>query len=320
MKLETLYRKAIEIGIVNDLRGRDEIEKRLAEEKEKRAKIPSEELDIYDEDRLFNPFADTRILNGPKETEVRTLIVGIDMEVGEVLLAYILNRDSGKAIDVIVAHHPEGAALAALSEVMRLQADLLAACGVPIGVAEQLMDKRIGEVARRLLPVNHDRAVDAAKALGIPMMCVHTPADNCVTKYLTGLFETRAPRTLGDLVKLLGEIPEYRRSSHRNAPPKIISGAESGKCGRIFVDMTGGTEGSRDIFDKYAAAGVSTLVGMHLSEEGLEKARAANLNVVIAGHISSDTLGLNLLFDSIEKEEELAFVPVSGFERIRRRD
>jgi putative NIF3 family GTP cyclohydrolase 1 type 2 len=57
---------------------------------------------------------------------------------------------------------------------------------------------------------------------------------------------------------------------------------------------------------------------MHFSEEALDKAKKVSLNVIIAGHVSSDTLGLNLLFDEIEKEEPLEFVGVSGFERIRR--
>lgn len=82
--------------------------------------------------------------------------------------------------------------------------------------------------------------------------------------------------------------------------------------------MTGGTEGSKEIFEKYANSGVSTLVGMHLSEEHLENAKKAKLNVVIAGHISSDNLGLNLLFDELEKEEKLEFIGISGFERIKK--
>ena len=82
--------------------------------------------------------------------------------------------------------------------------------------------------------------------------------------------------------------------------------------------MTGGTEGAKEIMEKYAASGISTLVGMHFSEEHLDSAKKANLNVVIAGHISSDVLGLNLLFDEIEKEEKLHFVETSGFQRIRR--
>jgi lipid A disaccharide synthetase len=57
---------------------------------------------------------------------------------------------------------------------------------------------------------------------------------------------------------------------------------------------------------------------MHFSEDHLENAKKANLNVVIAGHVSSDCIGLNLLFDEIEKTEKLEFVSVSGYERIRR--
>jgi putative NIF3 family GTP cyclohydrolase 1 type 2 len=318
MKLEGLYRKAVASGIANDLRGREEILRLLEAERERFEKLPDGEKEDFDRDRLFNPFADTRILNGDPGVEVRTAIVGIDMEVGEILLAHVLNRDRDARIDLVIAHHPEGYALARLHDVMRLQADLLAACGIPVAVAEQLMEKRIGEVERRIMPVNHERAVDAARALGLPMLCVHTPADNCVTSFLTRLFLEKAPRTLKDLVGLLREIPEYRRSARRNAAPKIVNGSDGGKCGRIFVDMTGGTEGSKDIFDRYASAGISTLVGMHLSEDALEKAKKASLNVVIAGHVSSDTLGLNLLFDEIEKDGAVEFVTVSGFERIRR--
>ena len=318
MRLEALYRKAIATGIDNDLRGREEVHRVLADEKERFEKLPEREKDDFDRDRLFNPFADTRVLNGGPDIEVRKAIVGIDMEIGEILLAHTLNRDFGAKIDLVIAHHPEGYAQARLHDVMRLQSDLLAACGVPVAVAEQLMEKRIGEVERRLLPVNHERAVDAARALGLPMMCIHTPADNCVTGYLTRLFGEKGPRTLGDLVGLLKEIPEYQRAARRNVSPRIVNGSEGGKCGRIFVDMTGGTEGSKDIYDRLATAGVSTLVGMHLGEEALEKARKANLNVVIAGHVSSDTLGLNLLFDEIEKDGALDCVPASGFERIRR--
>jgi putative NIF3 family GTP cyclohydrolase 1 type 2 len=57
---------------------------------------------------------------------------------------------------------------------------------------------------------------------------------------------------------------------------------------------------------------------MHLSEEHFKKVKDANLNVVIAGHISSDTLGLNLLLDNIEKEEKFEIIECSGFRRIRR--
>lgn len=320
MKLERLYKKAVDIGIENDLRGKNEIKKILKEEKEKFDTLKKDDLDYYDKDRLFNPFADTRVLSGDLDKDIKTVIIGIDMQVGEILLTYLLNKDFDKKIDLIISHHPEGYALAQLHDVMKLQADLMAAYGVNISVAEQLMEKRISEVQRRLLPVNHARAVDAARVLGVPMMCIHTPADNCVTNYLKKTFDKKKPNKLKDLMQILKNIPEYKKSAKMQVPPKIVNGSEHNKSGKIFVEMTGGTEGAKEIFEKYANSGISTLVGMHFSEEHLDNAKKANLNVVIAGHVSSDVLGLNLLFDEIEKEEKLQFVGISGFERIRRKN
>jgi putative NIF3 family GTP cyclohydrolase 1 type 2 len=318
MKLEKLYKKAITIGIENDFRDKKEIQKLLEEEKGKFDGLSEEEKEFYDKDRIFNPFSDTRILYGDPNSEVNQVIVGIDMEIGEILLTHTLNKENKKDIDLIISHHPEGLALAQLHDVMKLQADILSHYGISISVAEQLLEKRISEVERGILPVNHNRAVDAAKILNIPMMCIHTPSDNCVTHYLKGLFEKEKPYNLKELMELLKKMPEYKKSSRLQSPPKIINGSENNRCGKIYVDMTGGTGGSEDIFDKITNSGISTLVGMHIGENHLKKAKQANLNVVIAGHISSDNLGLNLLFDEIEKEDRLNFIGISGFERFRR--
>jgi hypothetical protein len=42
------------------------------------------------------------------------------------------------------------------------------------------------------------------------------------------------------------------------------------------------------------------------------------MNVLVAGHMASDSLGLNLLADKIE-ERGVAITPCSGFLRVRRR-
>jgi putative NIF3 family GTP cyclohydrolase 1 type 2 len=319
LKLERFYKKAVETGIANDLRGGAEIKRILDEDNERFKDLKDSDGMFFDKDRLFNPYADSRLLLGDPETDVRRILIGIDIDGAELLLAHTLNKEAaGPRIDLVLGHHPIGAALHQMFDVMRLQASLLALHGVTIGVAEQLMDKRIGEVERRLLPVNATRTTDMARVLGLPLMCLHTVADNCVNKFLTDLFTAEPPARLKDLVKRLRAIPEYEKSVRLQAPPKIISGSESGSCGRIMVDMTGGTEGAKDIFDKLTSGGVSTVVGMHMSEEHLTNAKKAGLNVVIAGHISSDVLGLNLLLDEVEKDERLDYVCVSGFERIRR--
>jgi len=321
VKLEKFYKRAVEAGIASDLRGADEVRKLLAEENERFKDLKDDDKKFYDKDRLFNPFADSRILYAGESADslnIKKIMVGIDIEVGELLLAHTLNRDEGAKIDLVLSHHPMGPAAAQLHDVMKLQARLLAKAGVAISVAEQLMEKRIGEIERRLLPITHTREIDAARLLGLPLMCLHTPADNCVTSHLTKMFDREKPSKLKDLMKLLRTIPEYERAARLQLPAKIVAGSEENSCGKIFVDMTGGTEGSKDIFEKIASGGVSTLVGMHFSEDHLSNAKKANLNVVVAGHISSDVLGLNLLLDKVEKDEKLEFVCAGGFERIRR--
>ena len=319
MKLSALYRSAVRTGIAHDLRGKKEIARLLKEEKKAYTDLKEEDRRYYDPDRHFNPYSDSRILHGSPDTEVKKVIVGIDMQVSEILLTYTLNRDRSAGIDLIVAHHPEGYALARLFDVMKLQSDLLTNVGISVSVAEMLMDKRISEIERRLLPVNHDRAVQVARLLDIPFICLHTPADNCVTHFLGQTFSRKKPHRLKDLIEILKTIPEYQRALKLQVSPKIVSGSENNRSGKIYVDMTGGTGGSSDVFDKLAASGISTVVGMHFSETHIESAKKANLNLVIAGHVSSDVLGLNLLFDEIEKSERLEFVEVSGFERIRRK-
>ena len=70
--------------------------------------------------------------------------------------------------------------------------------------------------------------------------------------------------------------------------------------------------------EKLAQAGVGTLVCMHLSEKHLEEAKKQNLIVVVAGHMASDNLGLNLLLDAVCGGEKIEIIPCSGFTRVAR--
>ncbi len=316
MKLREIYEQAVRLGIEADVRGETEI-KRLLEQNEKEYQdLKGEDKPFYDQDRLFNPFGDTRVLHGDGEQEIKTVLAGIDMEVGEVLLADRL-REKGRGIDLIIAHHPEGKALAALHEVMHLQEDMLYSLGVPINVAEGVMASRISEVQRGIMPLNHNRAVNAAQILDLPLMCVHTPADNLVVRYLDQLFAEKQPFTVGEVVAALKAIPEYQEARKVKAGPEITVGSEKRRAGKIYVDMTGGTSGAEVVYEKLAAAGVGTIIGMHMPEKHRTEAEKHHLNVIIAGHIASDSLGLNLFLDSLEKQG-LEIIPCSGLIRVHR--
>ncbi len=260
-------------------------------------------------------YADTAILFGRADIEVKKILVGIDIEVGELLLADRLRKSEG--LDLVISHHPEGRALAHFYKVMRLQIDMLKRVGLNPDVAEQLVQERYTEVQRKILPQNHMRVADAARILNMPFMCLHTPADNHVSYFIQKLLDRNKPRTLGDIIDILESIPEYKYAKKNHSGPRIILGSPRSCVGKVFVEMTGGTEGSKRVFDKLAKRGIRTLVSMHLSEEHFRKVREVNINVVIAGHISSDTLGLNLLLDRLDRRNELEVINCSGFRRFR---
>ena len=321
MKLRTLYDAAIAHGKSVDPRGEDKVQRSLDRAREDYGDLKDEEKERFDKERLTNPYSDSRILHGSDDIEVENVLVGIDMEVGEVVLADRL-RDRGSAVDLVWAHHPEGSALANLGGVMAMQANILESFGVPINVAEGMLEPRIKEVERGMLPTNHMRAVDAAELLDLPMMCTHTPADNCVATYLQELFDKETPETVGDILKVLRGIPEYAEAEKQGAALKIFSGSKERSAGRVYVDMTGGTSGAKDTFEKLAArSDIGTMVAMHLPEKQREAAEKHHISVVIAGHIASDSLGMNLLLDGVEKltNQKLAVTGCSGFRRYEHR-
>lgn len=317
MTLQELFNGAIQYGIDADPRGRAAVEQELQDKRVSFDELKPDEQASFDPDQLTNPYADSRILHGKPDLPVRKILVGIDIESPELLLADRLN-EKGAGIDLVLAHHPEGRAYANFYEVMKMQADILNRFGVPINVAEEQLSSRIKEVERSLLPVNHTRPVDAARLLDIPYCCIHTPADNQVSSHLQQLFERAAPQRLKDVLKLLKEIPEYQEARRNNAGPRILVGSDEQRTGRIFVKMTGGTSGSKETIEKLVQSGVGTLVAMHLPEEHRKEAEKHHLHVVIAGHISSDTLGLNLLLDKLEVSAPLQIVECSGFKRFTR--
>ena len=316
MRLSEIYRTCIDAGMEADPRPAEELQRVLAEARKTYDKLDEDDKPFYDTERLANPYADTRIACGDPDLEVRGLLTGVDMETAEVLLADRL-REKGEPIDLIFTHHPEGPGFARLDEVMYMQADLWHAQGVGLGAADNLIATRASEVRRRLLPYNHYRAIQAAELLGFATLSCHTPADNNVQSFVQRFIDDKKPATIDELVKALRTIPEYEDAAKKGYGPEIVSGTGSRRPGRIVVDMTGGTEGPTDALNRLSAAGVDTLVGMHYSEEHKKRAEELHMNLVLAGHISSDTLGMNLVLDRIESKG-VKVCCTSGIVRVRR--
>jgi len=312
MKTNEIFKLAIELGIKTDFRGKNRIENILKRKKEKYETLAEKEKELFDTDSLENPFMDSQILNIGEDKEVKKILTGIDIGGDELFLARELNAD------LVIGHHPLGKGLAWLSDVMSLQVDVLNYYGVPVNQGEKLTQERMSEVARSVNGANHNRVVDMAKLLKINLMNSHTPCDNLVANYLKNIIEEKKPEYVDDLINIFNNIPEYREAIKIGAGPSIFVGSSENRCGKIaLTEITGGTEGSEKIYEKMAQAGIGTIVGMHMSEKGRKEAEAANINVIIAGHISSDSIGMNLFLDELEKKG-IEIIPCSGLTRVKR--
>lgn len=316
MKLKEIYDMVLKMGMEADPRGRAFVKKELKKEEEAYKKLEKDEKKEFDKERLKNPYADTRILYGGPNREIKRALVGIDMTTGEIVLADRLG-EKGKKIDLIIGHHPRGRAMAELHDVMHLQEEFLRGLGVPINIAEGVMAKRISEVERRLMPANHMQVVDASRILDIPIMCTHTPADNVGWKFVQKLLDKKKPETVDDVIKLLKEVPEFAEGVKNGAGPKVVTGNKKNKAGKVIVKFTGGTSPGKEVYKEISEKGVGTIVGMHVPEEHLEEIKKYHINFIVSGHMASDSIGMNKICDALVKKG-VEVIACSGFIRVKR--
>ncbi len=313
MTIKDIQNLSVRMGMESDFRGLDGVKRLLENKKSKFQKLSLKDQEEFDKDALENPYLDSGVYNVAQDKEIKKVLVGIDIGPEEILLAKELGD-----IDLVIAHHPIGKGLAQLADVMDLQCDVYNYYGVPINVAEGLMRERISEVARGVNAINHQRTVDTARILGINVMNSHTPTDNLAAKFLKNFIESKKLEKVGDVIGALKELPEYKEAMKIGVGPKIFVGSPEHRCGKVaLTEITGGTEGSPKLYEKVAQAGIGTVIGMHISEEHKKEAEAAHINIVIAGHMSSDSLGMNLFMDELQKQG-VEIVPCSGFTRVSR--
>jgi putative NIF3 family GTP cyclohydrolase 1 type 2 len=316
MKLIDIYKLAVQMGMDADLRTREQIDAELKRVNDRFKKMEPEDQELFDKDRLWNPYADSRLLTGDPETEVESVLWGIDITTGEVLLADHL-REKGKRIDAVIGHHPKGYAHAMFYDVMHVQETLMQQAGISINVAEDIVSPRIREVHNAIASGNHEQEVDAARLLNMPLMCMHQPTDILVQRYLENLMAEKGPERIEDVLKVLSALPEMRYAASHNNPPEVWVGDRSRHAGKISVKMCGGTAYPKDVYEKMAQAGVGTVICMHVPESHIEEARKNHINIIISGHMASDSLGINLFADRVE-EKGVEITPCSGFIRVKR--
>ena len=316
MTLQEIYDLALDFGIKADPRGVEGVRKFLQRTKKQSEEASEKKKKYFDSENLTNPYSDSRILFGDPKMKVKKVLAGIDAEASEVLLMDRLNQ-KGEKIDLLISHHPSGHALASLHEVMDIQIDIAEEAGVPVNVASALLEERKSDVKKRFGPMNHSRAVDAARLLNVPLLALHTIWDNLGHDFMKKYLAKKEFETAGEVLDSLMEIPEYQEASKGKNGPEIVSGSEKSRAGKVVVSFTGGTNPSKELYIEMAKAGVGTIVEMHVPEEALKELSKLHINVVDCGHMAADSIGANIYLDALEKKG-IEVIPCSGLIRVRR--
>jgi putative NIF3 family GTP cyclohydrolase 1 type 2 len=237
---------------------------------------------------------------------IKKVLMGVDMETAELMLGKQLGYDC------VVSHHPKDTATEML-ELLDTHICNLEALGVPKNKGQKLLEERKTELNYNFHVANSTRSGQAAKLMGMPYMSLHTPADiisqAVVQEFIDKKFGDKPDTKVQEIVEALEEIGEYKNSPEK---PIIRVGGKDSYAGKIYVLMAGLTGPGEKILKEYFEAGVGTLVMMHIPEKDAKALKEQNIgNVVIAGHMSSDSVGLNKIA-ALWKEKGVETTMISG--------
>ncbi len=241
---------------------------------------------------------------------LRRILVGIDIGPAELLLAKQLG------VDGVVAHHPSGgSAMLDFPRVLGRGVELMLQVGVPEDVARQAIQPLVARAMLRAQASNYDHAPSVARLLQLPFLNIHLPLDELGRRLMVEAIE-RHLATLGrealvsDVVAALQTIPEIQEAPTRVMVPV---GRLDAPAGRVVVYHGAGTNGGAAVARALFAHGVGTVVYIHLAPEDAASLRESGEagNVVVAGHIAADLIGINPFLRALE-ERGLEIVRAAG--------
>lgn len=229
-------------------------------------------------------------------SNVRKVLFAIDAGVPELLLAKQLGYDT------VIAHHPQGGtAVTNFHQVFKRHIQQMVKAGIPREEAEKAVEKKLLTLDVQGHTRNYAHAVDVARLLKMPYMNIHTPLDEVGRRIMSNKIhnEIRENCTVQDVVSALKELTEFRNAV---TEIKIRVGKPEKPAGKVVVSHGAGTNGGYEIAKTYFKNGIGTVIYIHINPIDLEKLKAEGKgNLIVAGHIVSDSVGINPLIHELEK-------------------
>lgn len=242
--------------------------------------------------------------------EVKRVLAGIDMDTTMLMLAKQLG------FDCVAQHHPAGIMNPGGTDLFcRDHIKKLMECGVPINEAQRLANESRTKRNHAVHARNRTQMRDVAKLLDICDVAYHTPADmlaeRTVQQKMDALSERNPQCTVQDVIDELMTIREYKEALE-GQQPEVWVGSKDSFAGKIYVEMYGVGAPTLEEYIACSNAGVGTFIGMHATPEVVEGLKKHNKsNLIIAGHMASDSLGFNQILEAWEAKG-IEVVRISG--------
>ena len=239
---------------------------------------------------------------------IQRLLFGIDIRSAELKIA----KDLG--FDGAISHHPIGGrAMLRFHEVLWRHADQMVAAGVPRETARRTIEAMAEN--RRIVnsTANYDHDPSIARLLDLPFLNIHTPLDEIGRARMAAVAGTLGEEArVSDLCTALYDgFGEFR---HAGTDIEVRAGRAESRLGRIAFSHGAGTNGGFAVAKAYFDHGVDTLVYIHCRPDEAQRIEAeydGTKNLVVTGHIASDSIGINPYIDRL-REIGIDVTPVSG--------
>jgi len=232
--------------------------------------------------------------------KVKRALFGIDADVGDLLLAKQLGYD------VLISHHPTGGGSQVnFPQVLRRHGVLLERAGVPRAAAERAVDALLDEHESAAHARNYEKLPSEARLLGFPLMAIHNPCDEIGRRVMDEALRTGLPKDarVRDAVRVLNVLPEFKKGLTKIV---VRMGSEQNPLGKWVVIHGAGTNGGHPVAKAAFDHGIDTVFYIHIDAGHLrrlreEYGREGPKNLVVTGHIASDSLGINVLVRELRK-------------------
>jgi len=229
--------------------------------------------------------------------DVRRALFGIDVGTADLAIA------KEKGYDLVISHHPTGEAILTFPKVLAKHADILKRHGVPADAADAAGAELQADREPGAHAANYDHLPSVARLVGIGLMCIHNPCDEIGRRTMDEALRARLPPNpkVRDAIAILNSLPEFTAAKTRIV---VRMGRLESPLGTWAVFHGAGTNGGFPVAHTAFEHGIDTVFYIHIDAGALRRlwdayGRDGPKNLVVTGHLASDSIGINVLVQEL---------------------